>query len=129
TLAQHHAMLAEQATTIAELQRDKEGLEHRLSLALRRLYGRTSEKIDAAQLLLFGQSMQEQAQRVEALADAQQQADDGPSRKRRGHGRKPLPADLPRHRIEHPIDPAELTCPCCRGQRDFIGNDLSEQLD
>src|SRR5690606_19721671 len=73
-LAQHHAMLAEQATTIAELQRDKEGLEHRLSLALRRLYGRTSEKIDAAQLLLFGQSMQEQAQRVEALADAQEQA-------------------------------------------------------
>lgn len=36
-----------------------------------------------------------------------------PKRKARPHGRGPLPAYLPRRRIEHPIDPAKTTCPHC----------------
>lgn len=127
-LALRDAQLTEQQATIAQLQRENEGLCHRLDLALRRLYGRSSEKIDPQQLLLFGRTMREAAEAIEALAAKQEQAEPG-TRQRKGHGRRPLPADLPRHRIEHPIDPRELTCPCCGDPRQRIGEELSEQLD
>lgn len=127
TLAQREAQLAEQRATIEQLQRLNEGLTHRLDLALRRLYGRSSERIDPAQLLLFGKSMQQAAQTMEALAEAQQAP--STSLKRKGHGRRPLPGDLPRHRVEHPVAAEELSCPCCDQPRVRIGEEVSEQLD
>ena len=43
-------------------------------------------------------------------------------------GRKPLPADLPRVRIEHDVADSERICPCgCA--RKVIGEECSEQLD
>jgi len=43
-------------------------------------------------------------------------------------GRKPLPADLPRVRIEYDLPESERHCPCgC--QRTLIGEETSEQLD
>ncbi len=126
---EQQAQVVEQQKTIQQLYRENEGLSHRLDLALRRIYGRMSEKLDPKQLLLFGESMQQAAQAMEALA-ARQEADQVPSKpKRKGHGRRPLPADLPRHRVEHAIDPVELTCPCCDQRRVRIGEQVSEQLD
>jgi len=78
------------------------------------------------------QSMQQAAQLTEALAAEQEGNQDaaGPgSSKRKGHGRRPLPPDLPRHRIEYAVDPQELACPCCGQQRIRIGEEVSEQLD
>jgi len=130
TLVLRDAQLTEQQATIAQLQRENDGLCHRLDLALRRIYGRSSEKIDPQQLLLFGQTIREAAEAMEALAARQDQSEnESDSRKRKGHGRRPLPADLPRHRLEHPMDPRELTCPCCGEARKRIGEEVSEQLD
>ena len=52
-----------------------------------------------------------------------------PARRRgRPHGRRPLPAHLPRYRLEHPVAPGDLTCPCgCARRR--IGEEVTEQLD
>src|SRR5690606_32382298 len=98
--------------------------------ALRRIYGRSSEKIDPAQLLLFGQTMQRAAQAVEARADKQEPAaTSATSPRRQGHGRRPLPADLPRHRVEHAMPAEALICPCCDHPRVRIGEEVSEQLD
>jgi transposase len=47
----------------------------------------------------------------------------------RGHGRRPLPADLPRERVEIDLTEAEKACPCCRRTRARIGADVSERLD
>src|SRR5690606_18314375 len=47
--------------------------------------------------------------------------------RRRGH-RKPLPAELPRVRIEHDIAEADKRC-ACGGERVCIGEETSEQLD
>jgi transposase len=126
-LAQRDAQLSEQQATIAQLQRANDGLSHRLDLALRRLYGRSSEKIDPAQLLLFGQALQQAAETMEAAPEAEERSSRKPRRK--GHGRKPLPPDLPRHRVEHEIAEEELTCPCCDQPRVRIGEEISEQLD
>lgn len=127
-LIEHEALVAEQRSLISQLQRDKEGLSHRVALLLQRIYGRGSERIDARQMLLFGQAM---SQTPAPVAEPQEEAaaEHKPTSKRQGHGRRPLPADLPRHRIEHPIDPEQLTCPCCGGERRRIGEVISEQLD
>ena len=67
--------------------------------------------------------MAEAAQQAEAADDigagGEKGDDDSPSvkKRRKGHGRRPLPANLPRHRIEHPIDPEQMTCPCCGEKR------------
>jgi transposase len=123
------AQLAEQQATIEELQRQKQGLEHRLDLALRKIYGRLSERIDPGQLLLFGQAMAAEAQAMQKLAQAQQAEGLRESKPKRGHGRRALPADLPRHRVEHELSAQELTCPCCDQPRVRIGEEISEQLD
>jgi transposase len=129
-LAQRDAQLIEHRLTLEQLQRSHEALQHRLDLALRRLYGRLSERLDPRQLLLFGQAMQEAAQAMEALAEAQADEPSSPTTTpSKGHGRRPLPADLPRQRLEHALAPEELTCPCCGKTRVRIGADVSEQLD
>ena len=124
------ALIHEQQSTIAQLKRANDGLTHRMELLLRRLYGRSSERIDASQLLLFGQAVAGQDAQADKSTDENASAP-RPSRKRngRGHGRRPLPEDLPRHRIEHPMDPVELTCPCCGDPRQRIGEWISEQLE
>lgn len=50
-------------------------------------------------------------------------------RPRRGHGRRPPPADLPRERVEIDLTDAEKLCPCCAAPRVRIGQEVSERLD
>ena len=127
-LAARDAELAEQQQTIAELRRFNDALSHRLHLALRRVYGRMSERVDASQLLLFGELLGQAAAVIEK-ASAPPEAVGRPARRAKGHGRQTLPDDLPRHRLEHPVTPEELSCPCCNGARVRIGEEISEQLD
>jgi transposase len=49
--------------------------------------------------------------------------------KRKGHGRKPNPANLPRRREEIDLSEAEKVCPCCAGVRIRIGESIRERLD
>lgn len=134
-VAERDAVVAEQHATIHELQRANGSLSHRLDVLLRRVYGQSSERVDPRQLLLFGRRMAEAAQHAEAADDTggggEQGDDDSPSvkKRRKGHGRRPLPANLPRHRIEHPIAPEQMACPCCGEKRRRIGEVISEQLD
>jgi transposase len=102
-------------------------LTHQLALFRRYVYGRRSEQLDPAQLLL------EFASWVRALNAAAPAADlpaPPPSPARRpGHGRKPLPGLLPRRRIEHALPEAQCTCPACGARLVKIGEETSEQLD
>lgn len=43
-------------------------------------------------------------------------------------GRKPLPADLPRKRIEYDLTDEQKVCRCCQGALHRMGEDISEQL-
>src|SRR5262249_21547144 len=47
----------------------------------------------------------------------------------RGHGRRRLPASLPRRRIEYDLPVVERRCPQCGHERACIGQEVSEQLD
>jgi transposase len=46
-----------------------------------------------------------------------------------GHGRKPLPASLPRKRIVHDVTLEDRACPECGAERHKIGEEVREQLE
>ena len=49
--------------------------------------------------------------------------------KKKGHGRKPLPASLPRKQEIHDVPAEYLPCPDCGTQRIRIGEEIREQLE
>src|SRR5262249_12734018 len=51
------------------------------------------------------------------------------TRRRRGHGRRPLPANLPRERVEIDLTDAEKACPHRRRTRIRPGADVSAPRD
>src|SRR5436309_325304 len=112
-------------------------LAHELALFRRYLYGRRSEKLDLdpAQLLLEFTSWLKALNApapaaAETTRDASSPAAPLPAPPaRRGHGRKPLPAFLPRQRVEHAVPDAQCMCTACGARLEKIGEETSEQLD
>ncbi|HEX9782893.1 MAG TPA: IS66 family transposase [Opitutaceae bacterium] len=110
--------------------REIDSLQHQLQALLRRYYGRSSEKMDPKQKLLFEdlidkaipETPAEEASEAEAVSDEMVS-------KRRGHGRRRLPLDLPREKVIHDLPEDEKPCPCCGTCRHIIGKETSEQLD
>ena len=49
-------------------------------------------------------------------------------KRRKGHGRRPIPDHLPREDVLHDISPEERVCDCGR-EKARIGEDVTEQLD
>ena len=121
-----HATLQEMSATIRLQEREKAQLLHRVEQLLGQIYGRRSEKIDPAQLLLFVEAAMKNAEAEVAAADAQP-AEPKPPKK--GHGRKKPPVELPRLPIEHPVPEAEKVCPHCGEARVRIGEEITEQLE
>jgi len=117
--------LLEQARALIELlAADLEQYKRRVDYLLRRLFGSGSEKLDPNQLVLFKEALEE-------LAEQSAPPEDPPAAarpRRNGHGRRRLPEDLPRKRIEHEVPDEEKTCPNGH-ERVRIGEDVSEQLD
>jgi len=110
-------------------------LSHELELFRRYVYGRRSEKLDPAQLLLEFASWLK-AMNETAPADGDGAHDALPSlpapalsRPRPGHGRKPLPGFLPRQRVEHDLPEEQCTCRACGARLVKIGEETSEQLE
>ena len=113
-------------------------LRERLQKYLRRLFGPKAEKIDPRQLQIAFDDLVEIAaaeQHEEPLPQAREAADDeegthAPARKKKGaHGRKPLPKDLPRMRVEHHPAQEQRTCPHCQAAKVPIGEEVTEELD
>ena len=107
-------------------------LEHRLGQLLRARFGPRSEKLDVAQLTLFAAELMDQdpteSTGHEGHVDESEPLDRA-SPTRRGHGRQRLSQDLPRRRVEHELVGEALACPCCGGDRVWIGQEVSEQLE
>ena len=111
---------------IALLEQRIHFLEEQFRLAQLKRFAPSSEKY-GAQGCLFNEAEQD------AAAFAPEEADDGvtdepaaPSKKR---GRKPLPAHLPRIRVEHDLPESEKVCSCCQGALHRMGEETSEQLN
>lgn len=119
------AIKREQAAFIAEQQSEIEDLKHRLDLHSRRLFGKSSEHLDDAQLQLAFEALE--AERPESDAGEETQVPAHTRRRRKGHGRAKFSEKIPRERREVDLD--DTDCPCCHKPMKRIGEETSEQLD
>lgn len=110
----HAELLAENH----QLKREIDKLRNIIHSARRKQYGKKSEKLSAEQRALFI---------FEPVRDAGVETVTVKEHKRPKRGRKPLPAELPRERIEY--EPETLSCACCGGELVKIGEEISEELE
>jgi transposase len=128
------AMIHELLATLHKANRDRDGLQQRLDLLLRKLYGPKAERFDPNQPWLLPEMAPDAAPAEPAAAApvAAEAADDQATTQKtkgKGHGRKGLPKELRRERVEHTLSEAERLCPCCAAVCQKFGEDVSEQLD
>jgi transposase len=124
-------MIVELLAALRARDQELQNVRHRLNLLLQRLYGPRGERFDPAQLLLFVDAARDQAQEAapSPATTATVAAEVPPRRRCRPHGRRRLPADLPREARHHELTGAARLCPGCGRQRVDIGVDKSEQLE
>ncbi len=132
------AQLTARAAEIAVLRAEKEVLAQRVfkleeELALARLhrYAPRSEKRadrvfnEAEQIADEDEAGSEDTDVID-LPDTGLTASEKPEGKKRG--RRPLPENLPRERVEYDIPEDQKICPCCQGQMHRLGETVTEQL-
>jgi len=123
--AQREQLLADQQhkdRTIASLQQQ-------LQYLLRRVFGRSAEKLDPKQLQLFHTLLNQLVPPTPAPTEPPAPTPAAAPPSTMGHGRRRLPKDLPRQTVIHDLPEAEKPCPCCGQMRHIIGQEVSEQLD
>jgi transposase len=139
-------MLAERDAQIEQIKREAaEQLEaerqrHKAEMAaiLHRFYGPRSEAFDPTQLLLFGLAVASDSP-IDPNSDEAKaaEAESGQKLKTRRinpinhhkHGRRQLPAHLPRVEVPHDLSDEQKKCHCCGEARVCIGSEASEQLE
>jgi len=125
------ARAAEAEQRIAALNERIAQLEEQFRLDQLKRFGPKSEKqadrvFDEAERIAAAEPADEDAQAPFALPETGlPPAEDAPRGKR---GRKPLPADLPRTRIEYDLPEDQKACACCGHALHRMGEETSEQL-
>jgi transposase len=134
--AQLVAALNESTQTVEQQRELLDELTHELALMKRWVFGSRRERFgadDPRQKSLF-EVGEQPVDDLEAAQSEDESSEDEcgalrKKKKRRGHGRRPLPQFLPRKRVEHVVDGAELGCPGCGTEREKIGEIVTEQLE
>jgi transposase len=126
-----HQMIAHLMSDMQDKDREILNLKCQLEALKRRIFGRKSEKIDPNQLVLFEDLTRqlEEAERASLPEATENTRPVNGNGRKKGHGRRPLPADLPRERIEIPPAEQDLTCPNCDQAKVKIGEKVTEVLD
>jgi transposase len=124
-----HQLIRELLATLHEQLHLNEKLQHQLEQLLRHRFGKKSERVDPAQLLLFAQEILAQAEPSPKPDPVPEPTPPPSAPKKNGHGRKPLPASLPRKPVVHDVPPEQLPCPDCGTMRQCIGAEVREQLE
>lgn len=143
TIEELMALLAAKAAQVAALEAEKDALAQRIlkleeELALARLH-RFAPRSEKHMDRIFNEAEQasHEGDADEDLGDIDEPdaidlPDTGlpeaqnPAGKKRG--RKPLPANLPRQRVEYDLAEDQQVCPCCNGRMHRMGEVVTEQL-
>jgi transposase len=119
TLLKHQEDLVQKSARI-------QFLEEQIILFRHRQFGQSSEK-NTQQVELFDESEVEACPTAPEVAEAVESGQ-APVAKKSRSGRKPLPQNLPRVRVEHDVVDSDKVC-ACGCQKSCIGEETSEQLD
>jgi transposase len=122
-IAQRDAAIEERDQALSQNHR----LEHLLQQLRRMQFGRRSEKLDADQLALAFEDIEQAIAGDEAGEDKKNAAAARERADKRRASRGALPAHLPR--IHVTVTPEDTNCPCCRSPMHVIGEDAAERLD
>lgn len=114
---------------VDELCRDIVQYQSRIDYLTRRLFGRRSERLDPGELTFFGEKDFSDAKIAASPEEIEPEPKEARARSSRRNGRRPLPKDLPRKRIEHDVESQEKVCADCGGEKRRFGEDVSEQLE
>ena len=128
-LASAQGRIAALEAEVARVECENRALRHQLDILCQRLFGKKSERVSAEQLrLAFAQLANEPGAVAEPIEmDSGERP--GPARtRRRPTGRRPLPAQLPRDRVEIDIPEADKIC-ACGHTKTRIGETVSEKLE
>src|SRR5215510_9475274 len=128
-LATARALIASLQDQLTRSQREIAALRHELDILCQRLFGRKSERVDPRQLKLALEQLANE--RGPVTEPVEMDSGETPVRghaRRRPTGRRPLPAHLPRRRVEIDVTDAEKQC-ACGHTRTRIGEDVSEKLE
>lgn len=119
--------LGETCATTEELKRSYDCLKEEYLALKRLLFGPRRERLPEApgQGHLFDA---ETAPSVLPEGDANDPGELPPPKRRKGHGRRPIPDHLPRRDVLHDVPAADQTCACGHAKTK-IGEDVTEQLD
>jgi len=123
------ALIASLQEQLTKSQREIAALRHELDILCQRLFGKKSERVDPRQLKLALEQLANE--RGPVTEPVEMDSGETPVRghtRRRPTGRRPLPAHLPRRRVEIDIADAEKQC-ACGHTRTRIGEDVSEKLE
>jgi transposase len=123
-----HRLIRELLVRLHQQAHLNENLQHQLEQLLRRLYGKKSETLDPNQLLLFAREILE-AGGPEITPEPKTPPPSPAKPPIPGHGRKPLPASLPRKRVMHDVPPEQRPCPDCGEIRRPFAEEVREQLE
>ena len=123
------ALIATLHEQLTKSQHEVAALRHQLDVLCQRLFGKKSERVDPRQLALALEQLANEPGPVSQPIEMD--SGETPVRghaRRRPSGRRPLPAHLPRRRVE--IDVAEAEKPCACGRtKTRIGDAVSEKLE
>lgn len=107
--------------------------ERTIKELLQALKGKKRERLDPNQLLLFDPGELEQLLEEAEKADEARQKDEASSksvrRKKKKHGRRIIPDDLPTEEILHELPEEQRLCPIDGKPMPAIRYEISEQLD
>lgn len=128
-LATARALVTALQEQLATSQQEVVSLRHQLDVLCQRLFGKKSERVDPRQLQL---ALEQLANEPGPLAEPlEMDSGETPVRghaRRRPTGRRPLPAHLPRRRVEIDVPDADKTCACGHA-RTRIGDSITSKLE
>ena len=127
------AALGEVRALLSQLVADNQRLSLELARAMRKHLQRTSEKVSPEQLALLLERVDNKPPPppppAPPITEDKGAVPPPQLPKRKGHGRRPLPAHLPREKRVHKVPAAERACPCCGEERTLVDYETSETLD
>ncbi|ASV84936.1 putative transposase [Ochrobactrum quorumnocens] len=135
-VAELMALLAAKAAEIAALQAENQKLNERVftleeELALARLH-RFAPRSEKHTDRVFNEAEQAALEDDAGDADTVELPEtglpDSEARQGKKRGRKPLPANLPRERVEYDLPDDQKMCPCCSYRMHRMGELVTEQL-
>jgi transposase len=124
-LAHAEAVIAELRGVVADLRKQIESQQAHIHRLVKITFGRGGERVEGPTLF---DGMDPPEAKVPAPVE-QPTPEAIPAMKRKGHGRRCKPKDLPRRREEIDLSDAEKVCICCGTLKIRIGQSTSERLD